>query len=306
MAREEKGKYLKLSESHFTLPFRQEVVARSIGQHKFYVRGLLEELWWLCQQKQSSRLTKQEIDYYIEGPHDTETLISALCNSSAHYLEPVQNDIYEVVGVGWRLEKMKSVSDGRKKAAQTRWFNNDANALQTESKCNANLSEKEREKEKESEKKKPSLRKVKKSDSPPAQTPPARRKSTRRPLIRTWEPDHPFGYAFTHLQRLSPYRAVFDVPTDNDKLTGFVKEFGFEIKQVNEYTRDFVEYYIEQTDKVKNPRGRLFTWMRNRQDWKRAEKQKPKTRREVRMETEAELNRQYMESLTPEQREKPF
>jgi hypothetical protein len=269
-------------------------------------KGFLATLWHHSQEAGQTHGDPDEICAWGEEYEDPIKLINCLCHKTVRYLIECPNGRYEIAGNHSQIEGNKSFKEMKSKAgkrgAEVRWGK--AQAKQEHGTAIANDSQFNSMQCNTTQEKKLTQ---KKADSPPAQTdqisdpkPKRSRKSPQRALTRTWEADHPFAYAFTHLQRLAPYKCVFDVPTDNDKLTGFVKEFGFDIQTVNEYTRAFVEHYIEQQEKVKNPRGRLFNWMNNRRDWKREREanKKPQTAQEVKRTVEAELEEEWRLSKT--------
>jgi hypothetical protein len=282
-------------------------------------KGFLATLWHHSQEAGQTHGDPDEICAWGEEFEDPIKLINCLCHKTVRYLIPCENGRYEITGNYAQIEGTRAFKEMKskagKKGAEARWGKAEAkqphgSAIANDGQFNAMQCNAMQGKEKKLTQKKADPAQ-KKADSPPAQTKPKskpKRKSTQRPLTRTWEADHPFAYAFTHLQRLAPYKVVFDTPTDNDKLAGFVKEFGFDIQTVNEYTRAFVEYYLEEPEKVRNPRGRLFTWMNNRRDWKREKEanKKPPTKKEIKAQIEYENNQAYLANMTPEEREKPF
>jgi hypothetical protein len=290
---------LNIEERFFAESSRWKILARKMGWPENQAKGAMMTLWYHSQEAMMTHGDIDEICAWADVTDDQIKFVDCLCSKTVRYLISCQNGRYEISGNYVQIEAIRKVKDQRSKAGkasaakrqQKGDYNEPLNSRVTNRQpMQGNAMQSNAMQKKEKEKKENS---ASASDTPKSKQ---KLKSSQKARTRTWEPDHPWSGTFALLNQLEAYKVVFDVPTDDARLTQHMQRYEFSCTEIEQHVYSFVNYFRDTPSKLKNPRGRLTTWLANQAKWKKDAKQKPETARDVKRRIDERIKADYFKT----------
>lgn len=276
---------LNIEDRFFSERHRYLKLSKIMGWTEWEAIGHLVMLWHGSQGAEQIRATGEEICDWSEVYDNESTYLNALCHKTVRYCDLLQDGNFLIRGSKKHVESLRrfrersqKAHDGKLLKKQKRLASSKQQAdfkLPTSAPqaCPITITNTITNKDKSlsliggnSESPEP----VECQDNKDTSSNPEKvnnvktSKSNSKPKIKTWREDHPYSRAFEYLTRLKPYKSIFDLPYDENKIREWLHVHQIDLARFEKECLKFADWYHEKP--MKSPRGALSGWLGRMED----------------------------------------